>query len=126
MLRLSQQNDTDYHQTGSHCNLIFILSLAMFVIGNRDEFLTNTDIHTLHTRRKSHIHLPSIRLTKCQQGVHYMGAKIYNKLPTKIQSLSNSKKHFKKALNKLLLGSFYTLDEFYNWSRINELQAAFS
>ena len=56
-----------------------------------------------------------------------MGAKIYNKLPTKIQSLSNNKKHFKKALKKfLLLGSFYTLDEFYNWSTISELQAAFS
>ena len=51
--------------------------------------------------------LISIRLTKCQQGVHYMGAKTCNKLPTKIQSLSNNKKHFKKALKKfLLLGSF--------------------
>ena len=54
-----------------------------------------------------------------------MGAKIYNKLPTKIQRLSNNKKHFKKALKECLsLGSFYTLVEFYNWSTISKQQAA--
>ena len=55
-----------------------------------------------------------------------MGVKIYNKLPTTIQSLSTNKKQFYKALKKLLfLGSFYTLEEFYNWSAVSELHAAY-
>ena len=57
---------------------------------------------------------------------HYMGVKIFNKLPPKIQHLSNNKKQFHKTLKKfLLLGSFYTLEEFYNWSSISELRAAY-
>jgi hypothetical protein len=55
-----------------------------------------------------------------------MGVKIYNKLPSKIQSLSSNKKQFYKALKKfLLLGSFYTIEEFYNWTDISELYAAY-
>jgi len=55
-----------------------------------------------------------------------MGVKIYNKLPPKIQSLSTNKNQFFKTLKKFLLsGSFYTIQEFYNWSTINELHAAY-
>ena len=56
-----------------------------------------------------------------------MGVKIYNKLPPpKIQSLSTNKKQFYKTLKKfLLLGSFYTIEEFYNWSAMSELHAAY-
>jgi len=55
-----------------------------------------------------------------------MGVKIFNKLPPKIQHLSDNKKQFHKTLKKfLLLGSFYTLEEFYNWSSISELRAAY-
>jgi len=104
----------------------YILSLAMFVVGNFEEFTTNSDIHSLNTRQKSHLHLPSTRMTKCQKGVYYMGVKIYNKLPFKIRSLSSNKKQFHKTLKKfLLLGSFYTVEEFYNWSTINDLHAAY-
>jgi hypothetical protein len=65
-------------------------------------------------------------MTKYQKGVHYMGVRIYNKLPPKIQYLSSNKKLFHKTLKKiLLLGSFYTIEEFYNWSAISELHAAY-
>jgi hypothetical protein len=65
-------------------------------------------------------------MTKHQKGVNYMGVKIYNKLPLKIRHLSSNKKHFHKALKKfLLLGSFYTTEEFYNWSDISELLTAY-
>ena len=40
--------------------------------------------------------------------------------PPKHRAYQIIKKHFKKALKKfLLLGSFYTLDEFYKWSTIS-------
>ena len=98
----------------------------MFVVGNFEEFSTNTDIHAINTRQKSHLRPPSTRITKFQKGVHYMGVKIFNKLLPKIQHLSNNKKQFHKTLKKfLLLGSFYTLEEFYNLFSISELRAAY-
>jgi len=42
----------------------YILSLAMFAVGNFEEFSTNTDIHSINTRQKSHLHPPSTRITK--------------------------------------------------------------
>jgi len=78
-----------------------ILSLAMFVVGNFEEFSTNTDIHSINNRQKSHLHPPSTRMTKFQKDIHYMGVKIFNKLPHKIQHLSNNKKQFHKTLKKI-------------------------
>jgi hypothetical protein len=104
----------------------YILSLAMFVVGNFKEFSINTDIHLFNTRQKSHLHPPSTRMTKFQKGVHCMGVKIFNKLPPKIQHLSNNKNQFHKTLKKfLLLVSIYTIEEFYNWYCIKELHAAY-
>jgi hypothetical protein len=104
----------------------YILSLAMFVVGNFKEFSINSDIHSFNTRQKSHLHPPSTRMTKFQKGIHYMGVKIFNKLPPKTQYLSGNNKQFPKTLkNFLLLGSFYTLEEFYNWPSISELRAAY-
>ena len=86
----------------------------MFVVGNYEEFLTNSDIHSVYTRQKSHLHPPLPRLAKYQKGVHYMG---------EIQNLSHNKKHFNKALKNF----YYSvhLEEFYNWSFISELQALY-
>jgi hypothetical protein len=104
-----------------------ILSLAMFVVGNLEQFSTNSNIHSFDTRQKSHLHPISTRMTKHQKGVHYMVVKICNKLSLKIRHLSSNKKHFHKEFKKiLLLGSFYTIEEFYNWSAISELFTAYS
>ena len=56
-----------------------------------------------------------------------MGVKIYNILPPpKYSPCLLIKKQFFKTLTKcLLLGSFYMTEEFYNWSTINELHAAY-
>jgi hypothetical protein len=69
----------------------YILSLAMFVVGNFEEFSANSDIHSFNTCHKSHLHPPSIWMTKYQKGVHYMGVKIFNKLPPRIQCLAGNK-----------------------------------
>jgi hypothetical protein len=63
-------------------------------VGNLDEFSTNSDIHSLNTRQKFHLHLPSTRMTKYQKGVHYMGVKIYNKLPPKYRACPAIKNNF--------------------------------
>ena len=80
-------------------------------------FKPNTDIHTINTRNKSNLFLPQTRLTKCQKGVYFAGVKIFNHLPENVKKLSDNTKKFKSELKKLLLlGSFYSIGEFYEWT----------
>jgi hypothetical protein len=81
----------------------YILSLAVYVTQNIDDFTTNSDIHSINTRHKSSLYPPLLRLTKYQKGVYYTGIKIYYYLPLKIKELSGNINHFKKALKN----SFY-------------------
>jgi len=99
-----------------------ILSLAVYVAKNIDDFTINSDIHSINTRHKSRLYPPLLRLTKYQKGVYYTGIKIYNCLPLKIKELSGKIKHFKRSLKKFLLhGSFCTMEEFLDWTSINDL-----
>jgi hypothetical protein len=104
----------------------YILSLAVYVAENIDDFTTNLDIHSINTRHKSSLYPPLLRLTKYQKVVCYTGIKIYNCLPLKIKVLSGKIKHFKKSLKKFLLhGSFYTMEEFLGWTFINDLNTLY-
>jgi hypothetical protein len=86
----------------------YILSLLLFVVKNIDEFITNSEVHTIYTRRRSDMHPPSLNFTKHQKGLHYSGIKIFNHLPQNIENLSWNVKKFKLALKRfLLMGSFY-------------------
>jgi hypothetical protein len=63
------------------------------------------------------VHYPPANLKKYQTGVFYMGVKIYNSLPAFIKKESNNTKKFESLLKKFLLeNSFYSLDEFYNFT----------
>jgi hypothetical protein len=53
----------------------YILSLAVYVDKNTDDFITNSDIHSINTRHKSSLYPPLLRLTKYQKGVYYTGIK---------------------------------------------------
>ena len=83
--------------------LQYILSLAVFVVKNIDDFTVTSDIHSINTHHKSNLHPPLLRLAKYQKGVYYVCIKIYNCLPLKIKKLSGNINHFKKELNN----SFY-------------------
>jgi hypothetical protein len=82
----------------------YILSLAVYVAKNIDNFTTNSDIHSINTRHKSSLYPPLLRLTKYQKRVYYTGIKTYNCLPLKIKELSGNLKNFKKSVKK---NSFY-------------------
>jgi hypothetical protein len=43
--------------------LQYVLSLTMFVVGNLEEFSTNSNIHSFEPPQKSHLHPPSTRMT---------------------------------------------------------------
>jgi hypothetical protein len=55
----------------------YILSLAVYVAKNIDDFITNSDIHSINTPHKSSLYPPLLRLTKYQKEVYYTGIKIY-------------------------------------------------
>jgi len=68
--------------------LQYILSLLLFIVKNVEEFITNSEVHTINTRHRSDLHPPSINLTKYQKGVYYSWIKIFSHLPQNIKNLS--------------------------------------
>jgi thiamine pyrophosphokinase len=98
------------------------LSLLLFVVQNIEEFTSNSEVHSINTRHKSDLYPPSIKLTKYQKGVYYSEIKIINHLPQNIKNLSWNVKKFKLALKRfLLMGSFYTFDEYFGWISVRDL-----
>jgi hypothetical protein len=89
-------------------------------------FTPNSDIHTKNTRNKFNLYVPQIRLTKYQKGVYFAGIKFFNHLPQKIKKLSSDTNKFKRELKKfLLLGSFYSIEEFLSWTSLRNLYALY-
>jgi len=99
----------------------YILSLLLFVVKHINMFKINLMIHSINTRHCSDLYLPSVHLTKVQKGVYHSGIKVFNCLPTTIKGLSGDVRKFKSALKGFLLeGSFYTLQEYFDWKLINK------
>jgi hypothetical protein len=79
-------------------------------------------MHNINTRHALDLHPPTNNLVKVQKDVYYSGIKIYNCLPQDIKNWSGDVNKFKQALIKFLLaGSFYFLDEYFEWKTKNEL-----
>jgi hypothetical protein len=55
----------------------YIFSLLVFMVNNRDQFLINSEIHSINTRQGSNLHLPLANLDTYQKGVHYSGIKSF-------------------------------------------------
>jgi len=92
------------------------LSLSLFVVKNIEEFISNSEVHSINTRHRSNLYPPSIRLSKYQKGVYDSGIKIFSHLPQNIKNVSWNIKNFKSALKRFIpMGSFYTLYEYLDW-----------
>jgi len=95
----------------------YIYSLIMFVVTNRNLFPDNAELYSIKTRNSHNLHLPLPHLTKYQKGVHYAGVRLFNHLPAYIKKSTNESKVFKKTLKKFLMNnSFYSVDEFINFT----------
>jgi hypothetical protein len=93
----------------------YLYSLIIFVAKNRDLFKANTDFHSISTRHKNDLHLPSAKLKVFQRGVYFSGIKAYNHLPINIEELSYYVKRFKPALKTFFqINSFYSFLEYFN------------
>ena len=100
----------------------YILSLSLFVVKNIDKFKSNSEIHSINTRHRFDLFPPAAKLSKYQKGAYYSGIQIFNQLPQSIKCLSGNVKKFKTALKEfLLLGSFYTLNEYSDWNSRSDL-----
>jgi len=73
----------------------YIQSLMLFVVKNMEEITCNTEVHTINTRHRSDLHLPSITWTKYQKVVYYSDVSIFNYLTQNIKRLSSNVKSFK-------------------------------
>jgi len=91
-----------------------MFSLFLFVVNNRDYFVSNDVNNNINTRQKNDLHLPHVSLAMYQKGVYYSGITIFNGLPKAIKGISSKTKKFKIRLkHHLLTHSFYSLDEFF-------------
>jgi hypothetical protein len=73
--------ETDVAITTFYC----IYSIFIFVVKNMDMFITNSDMHGIHTRQGIDLHYPTCKLAKVQKGVSYTGIRILNNLPHNIK-----------------------------------------
>jgi len=69
-----------------------MLSLLMFVVQNKNLFLTNNENHNLDTRQRNNLYLPQANLTIYQKGSYYSGTKIFNNLPLEIKNVAGIQK----------------------------------
>ena len=91
-----------------------MFSLFLFVVNNRDYFVSNDVNNNINTRQKNDLHLPHVSLAMYQKGVYYSGITIFNGPPKAIKDISSKPKKFKIALKDCLLThSVYSLDEFF-------------
>jgi hypothetical protein len=63
-----------------------------------DMFITNSDMHSIHTRQGTDLHYPTCKLAK----VSYTGIRIFNNLPHNIKILSKDISKFKYSLKKFV------------------------
>ena len=91
-----------------------IISLLLFMVRNKNQFLVNSELYHIDTRQHANFHQPSVNVTKYQNGVYYLAVKVFNMLPPYMKTESDNPKKFKVVLQKFLYeNSFYYLDEYF-------------
>jgi hypothetical protein len=94
-----------------------MLSLLMFVVQNKNLFLTNNENHNIDTRQRNYLYLPQANLAIYQKEAYYLGITFFNNLPLEIKIVADNQKKFKRELKKFLYTySFYTMEEYLTGS----------
>jgi hypothetical protein len=84
----------------------------MFVIKNREKFVTNKDYQT---RQDLNLHIHQVNLAIFRKDVYHMAIKVFNGLLDTFKINSGDPKKFKADLKEFLyMNSFYTMEEFFN------------
>jgi len=80
----------------------YILSLLTFVSNNKEQYLTNSEIHNINTRHTSNLHIPRAYLNIYRKEVYYSSIKIFNSLPRDIKVYIVNRRTFKRQLKILI------------------------
>ena len=95
----------------------YIFSITMFIVKNKHQFTSNSEIHSINTGQHLNFYQPAPNLTGFKQGIYYSGVKIYNNLPVHIKQLSDNPRLFElKLKNFLHFHSFYLLEEYFQYN----------
>ena len=79
----------------------------------RNPFIVKSEIYHVDIRQHANFHQPSMKLTKYQKEVYYLGVKVFNMLPFYIKIKSDNPKKFKLILHYFLYeNSLYSVDEY--------------
>jgi hypothetical protein len=92
----------------------YIYALLLFMINNKNVFMTNNELHEYKTRIYNNLHLPVFNLVKFDKGAYITSIKVFNHLPLSVKILVNNEKSFKTTLKGFLYHhSFYAMKEYY-------------
>jgi len=84
------------------------------MIRNRNQFLVISEIYHIDTRQHANFHQQPVNSSKYQKGVHDLGVKVFNMLPSYIKIEFDNAKKFKLTLQKFLYdNSFFSVDEYF-------------
>lgn len=90
---------------------LYVLENLLYAKTHLNDFNTNSDFHSYHTRNRNRLTTPFFRLKKCQNGPNFLAIKFFNSLPNRVADLPLSQ--FKNVLKRFLVGkAFYSCDEF--------------
>ena len=78
-----------------HLTSQYMLSLLMFVVQNKNLFLTNSENHNLDTGQRNNLHLPQANSIIYRKKAYNSGIKILNNLLLEIKKGSGNKKNLK-------------------------------
>jgi hypothetical protein len=74
------------------------------------------EIHGKNTRNNLDFYVTATNLTVCQEGIYYMGQKIFNSLPSDIKDKIDNGREIKRLIrNFLYCNNFYSLEEYFNY-----------
>jgi hypothetical protein len=73
----------------------YILSLLLFVVNNRDYFVSNGVYHNINTRQKNYLHLPQVSLAMYQMGVIVQASKSLTVFPRQLRTSPTNLKSLK-------------------------------
>jgi hypothetical protein len=86
----------------------------MYVVQQKDLFITSMDSHNLETRQCNNLYTPQANLPVYQKDAYYSGLKIFNKLDSNINNVNSNITKFKTTFKKVsYVNSFYILEEYF-------------
>jgi len=91
----------------------YIFSLINFILNNKENFQTNSSLHSINTTNKHHFHRQNVNLLCFERSTFYDGIRIFTSLPRCLTSPKQEKTQFKVAWGIYLNAhSFYSIYEF--------------